>query len=343
MKKYFGKLMVFAGIPVGVLIVVYLITDPFYVMKPFSLDYYYEPNRDYSSVELFMMNKNTHHYNSFIFGSCALGGINSYHWRSKLPDGAEQFVFQSWRETLTGIEDKIVWLHEHKIPIDNAIIVLDIPSTFNAEQLSSDAVVLHDPKMSRISPLRWHFDMYLNFLQKPSVWVTSIENWYIRKYIGGKPKLSFDIVSNDQFARDSTDFTRMPPKDSMRDATPRLLEVLSYRIEQRGVEDQAVSPPLINAEYERQLENIKKIFDGCGTDYRVLVKPGVFYTSSRINDDDLFLLKKIFGEEYVYDYSGDNEITKDLNHFYDTEHFGLSAGWLMVENMYSGGQKAINN
>lgn len=333
MKRYLAKSALFAGTPIIVLSAIYFITDPFCVMKPFSLEYFDDANRDYTSVELFMMNKDSHHYNSFVFGSCGLGGINSYHWQSKLNEGDEQFVFQSWGETLTGIEDKIVWLHENNIPIDNALIMIDIPSSFSPDQLSSKAVLMHDPKMSSGSTWKWHWDMYFNFMQKPSFWVESIQKWYNREYRGDMPEVTFDTLTNDQFARKDTEFLVMPPQDSMRKATPRLLNVLAYKIEHSS-EKQSVSEPLIDSVFVNQLRHIKNIFHESGTDYRVFIKPGVVYVASRINDEDLSVLYSIFGEDKVFDYSGDNEISRDLNHFRDSEHYGLSAGWMMVEEMY---------
>ena len=333
MKRYLAKLALFAGAPIAVLSALYFITDPFCVMKPFSLEYFDDANRDYTSVELFMMNEDTHHYNSFIFGSCGLGGINSYHWQSKLNEADEQFVFQSWGETLTGIEDKIVWLHEHNIPIDNAMIMIDIPSSFSPDQLSSKAVLMHNPKMSSVSRWKWRWDMYINFMQKPSFWVESVKKWYKREYKGNIPKVTFDIVTNDQFARKETEFLTMPPQDSMKKATPRSLDVLAYKME-HSCEKQSASEPLIDSKFANRLRHIKNIFDESRTDYRVFVKPGVVYVSSKINDRDLSLLYDIFGRDNVFDYSGDNEISRDLNHFRDSEHYGLSAGWLMVEEMY---------
>ena len=334
MKRYLAKLALFAGTPIVILSVIYFITDPFCVMKPFSLDYFDDANRDYTSVELFMMNKDSHHYNSFIFGSCGLGGINSYHWQSKLNPGDEQFVFQSWGETLTGIEDKIVWLHENNIPIDNAMIMIDIPSSFSSDQLSSKAVLMHDPKMSRVSRLKWHWDMYLNFLQKPSFWIESVHEWYDRTQKGKTTTISFDTTTNDMIARSSTGFNEMPKLDSMRNITSSNLSALCRDIEMMNEQQQEASKILITEKYEKQLRNIRHIFDACHTNYRIFIKPGIYYTSIKINADDFSLLQSIFGESYVFDYSGKNEITYDLNHYYDNAHFGLSAGWLIVEEMY---------
>lgn len=334
MKRYLIKLMLFVSIPIAGLTAIYFITDPFCVMKPFSLEYFDDANRDYTSVELFMMNKDTHHYNSFIFGSCGLGGINSYHWQSKLEEGAEQFVFQSWGETLTGIEDKIVWLYEHNVPIDNAMIMIDIPSTFSPDQLSSKAVLMHDPKMSRVSRLKWHWDMYFNFMQKPSFWIESIQKWRKRVYRGENTEVTFDTLTNDQFARSNMEFLKMPEQDSMKNITSSNLLALCRDIEMRNGRQQEVSQVIITEKYEKQLRNIKLVFDRCHTNYKIFIKPGILYTSNAINPDDLCLLQSIFGKTYVYDYSGKNEITCDLNHYYDNAHFGLSAGWLIVEEMY---------
>ena len=78
--------------------------------------------------------------NSFIFSSSRGGGMNTYQWKSYLPDDAQPFLFQAWSESLTGIELKMNYLNEHDIPINNALIMFDIPGTFSSNQLPKEAL-----------------------------------------------------------------------------------------------------------------------------------------------------------------------------------------------------------
>ena len=103
MKKFLIRIISFVGIPIVVVLIVYLITDPFKTLRPFSFQYFDGTNRDYLSSELFLRNDSIYHYNSFIFGSSRCCGFNTYHWKHYLPIGARQYLFQAWGETLTGI------------------------------------------------------------------------------------------------------------------------------------------------------------------------------------------------------------------------------------------------
>ena len=55
----------------------------------------------------------------------------------------------------------------------------------------------------------------------------------------------------------------------------------------------------------------------------------------KINAKDLEILQDIFGQDKVFDYSGKNDITTDCYNFSDPNHFGLSVGWQIIEDLYN--------
>ena len=78
MKRFLIKILLFVCIPILVLVAVYLITDPFKTLHPFSFQCFDDTNRDYFSSELFLRNNPVYHYNSFIFGSSRCCGFNTF-------------------------------------------------------------------------------------------------------------------------------------------------------------------------------------------------------------------------------------------------------------------------
>ena len=175
MGRFLKRMAVLLLVPLLMLAVIYVVTDPYKTLKPFSLTYFDSTNRDYLSSELYVHNSAEHEYDSFIFGSSRGCGINTYHWLKYLPEGSNQFLFQAWSETITGIDLKISYIDEHHGSLKNAIILIDIPGSFSRTQLSSKALSMKDPRFSH-QP-RWVFQsmQFYNFLQKPSQWIRAVK------------------------------------------------------------------------------------------------------------------------------------------------------------------------
>lgn len=331
MKKFIIRTSLFLLIPVLTVLAIYIATDPFKTIRPFSLEYFDTTNRDYLSTELFLRNSQSISYNSFIFGSSRCGGINSYHWKAYLPDNCQQFVFQAWSETLTGILQKIEYLDMHEVEIQNALVLLDIPGSFVEDQLPKQALTIKDYHISGQPFLLYQAILFIDFLSKPSLWINSIRS----SVKGGKTTPGFDIVSND-WSRNfvQSDISVCPQKDSLNNCSNVTKKTTFKEIQSLGEESQTVSEALICSEYEVKLRKIKEIFDKQNTSFSIIITPAIWQLNSSINPNDLQLLHTIFGDR-VYDYSGENYITDDIGNFSDPNHFGPRAGWLIIEDIFN--------
>ena len=332
MKRFLIRILSFIGIPILALLAVYLITDPFKTLRPFSFQYFDDTNRDYLSSELFLRNDPIYHYNSFIFGSSRCCGFNTYHWKHYLPAGSRQFMFQAWGETLTGIEQKIDYVDKNGDEIENAIVLFDIPGTFVKNQLPKSPVTIKHYKFSGQSKLAYHACLFYQFSQKPSEWISSIKqckNHIIEEFYA-------DTISNDWGTNNRyLDYSTQPSKDSLSNCSAKSRAVFMKQIEHKTDNDLQESKPLITEEFSKQLMHIKDVFVKHRTDYRIVVSPAYCYTNPKINTKDLIILQNIFGKDNVFDYSGKNDITTDCYNFSDPNHFGLSVGWQIIEDMYN--------
>ncbi len=332
MKKFLIRVLSFVGIPILILAVVYLVTDPFKTLKPFSFQYFDPTNRDYLTSEVFLRNDSVYHYNAFVFGSSRCNWINTWHWKHYLPSDIRQFMFQAWGETLTGIEQKIDYLDRNGNAIDYALVVLDIPKTFSEVQLSHKAMYIKHYKFSGQSKWGYQACLFFGFVQKPSKWIESIQ-----QYCNNKTETFLcDTVTNDwdseyRFA----DWTIQPPKDSLWGWSEKNRKVFLKQIEGVSEADLQVSEPLITGGFQKQLRHIKAVFDKHHTDYRIVISPAYCYTHPSISPHDLDILKEIFGSDRVYDYSEKSELTSDCYNFTDADHFGLSVGWQIIEEIYN--------
>ena len=332
MKHFLRTIVLFIGIPIIILLGFYFITDPFKMLKPFSLTYFDDTNRDYMSTELFLKNNPIYKYDSFIFGSSKGCGLNTYHWQKYLSQGSRQFLFQAWGESLTGIEQKIAYLDNNDSDIKNAIVLIDIPGSFAKKQLPTEALSIKDYKISGQSRFTFHTIMFWNYLQKPSFWYSSVK----KRIKNTKPSIGFDTISNDWEKNNSlVDVNIQPSKDSLSNCSKTVRNSFLREVESKTDADLKESPALINDDFKEQLLHIKSIFTKHGTDYRIIVTPAYCYTHPSINKQDLKTLQNIFGEQYVFDYSGKNELTSDCYNFSDPNHFGLCVGWQIIEDIYN--------
>lgn len=333
MKRFLFTIVVFVGVPVLLLSGIYFLSDPYKILRKFSLEYFSDANRDYLSSELFLRNYPQYQYDSYIFGSSRCCGINTWHWRKYLPEGSSQFLFQAWGESLTGILQKVSYIDRSGYKIKNAIVLIDYPGAFGKAQLPTDMISIKHPTFSGMSRLQFHVIMFWNFLQKPSQW------WNAAKSLGSRGEVSiaeFDVVSNDwEKSNREASFGTPPLKDSLKNCGERTRQLFLQEIKGKSDSDLKVSDPVITQEFVSMLLELKTIFNRHNTDFRIAISPAYCYTNPKIAQKDLSLLQDIFGKDKVYNWSGKNELTSDYNNFSDPNHFGLYVGWWMIEQMYN--------
>lgn len=329
MKRFLITISLVIVIPLILLVGIYVWTDPFKCVHAFDINDVDATNREYLSAELFLRNYNTYHYNSFIFSSSRGGGMNTYQWKQYLPDGAQPFLFQAWAESLTGIELKLEYLLEHDVPIDNALLLFDIPGTFDKNQLPHEALSMKHYMLTGQSKFAYNTMQWLNFIQKPSLWVTSVKNKMRNKRV----PYESDTITNDWERENRFNYTVLPPQDSLKHCTEMTRRTFFEKIA-HSYNKVPVSDPLITEQFESQMRHIKAILDAEQTDYHIIITPAPCYTCQAINPNDLALLKIIFGAERVHNYSGKNEMTEDYNNFSDPGHFGLRVGYIIIKDIY---------
>jgi hypothetical protein len=241
-------------------------------------------------------------------------------------------MFQAWGETLTGIEQKIDYIDNNGNEINNALVLFDIPGTFAKEQLPKSVVKIKHYKFSGQSKLAYQSNLFYQFSQKPSKWISSIIQH--RKPI--MKEFPVDTISNDWGTNlRLIDISRQPQKDSLSNCTSKSKTVFLKEIEHKTDDDIQESEPLITEDLYKQLMHIKNVFDKHQTDYRIVVSPAYCYTHPSINTEDLAILQDIFGKDKVFNYSGKNDMTTDCYNFSDPNHFGLSVGWQIIEDIYN--------
>ena len=329
MKRFIITITIGIAIPLVILLAIYLWTDPFRCLHAFDINDVDVTNREYLSTELFLRNNPVYHYNSFIFSSSRGGGMNTYQWKSYLPDDAQPFLFQAWSESLTCIELKMNYLNEHDIPINNALIMFDIPGTFSSNQLPKEALSMKHYMFTGHTKFIYNAYQFFNFIQKPSLWRKSIK--YRLHHV--KEACCSDTITNDWDNTCALNYKELPAQDSLKHCTEMTRTTFFSTIEHSGYKV-SVSKPVITQQFEKQLRHIRAILNENETDYHIILSPGYCYTNPEVNPQDLKLLQEIFGSSRVHNYTGKNELTEDYNNYSDPGHFGLRVGFLIIEDIY---------
>lgn len=320
----------FLGAPLIILLGFYVWSDPFKCIHPFDINDTDQTNREYFSTELFLRNYPQEHYNSFIFSSSRGCGMNTYRWKKYLPVNSRPFIFQAWGETVTGIELKLNFLDSMHVPVENALIMLDLPGSFNEVQLPTNALSVKHFAFTGKTRFSYNAVQFFNFIQKPSLWMSSVR----KKLRNEITPCCSDTITNDWNKDCKLLCNSIPDQDSLNGCSEIAKRTFLSKIAHRNSDEIVVSQPLINKSFENQLYHIKSILERKGTDYYVVLTPAYCYTNPMVNLLDLEKLKAIFGDNRVWNFTGKNELTDDYNNFSDPNHFGQRVGWLMLEEIY---------
>ena len=320
MKKFLINILLIISIPFIIIFSLYWLTDPFKVNKQFSLNNFTDVNREYISMGLFLKQNPIYHYNSFVFGSSRCHGINTYTWKHLLnkttnqKDTISQFLFQAWSETINGINQKIEYLDRNNIPLNNALVLVDIGS-FRKD--AEDVLSVKHYLLSEKSKISYQKVFVQAYMGNPGKIASSI-----KRLIKPKPVyIGFDTISNDGNINNRYNYLEEPKQNSLDKS----------QFGKRPLKEQFAEQE-ITSDYLKILENIKRIFDKHQTQYKFIITPT--YNQVRINDEDLKLLNQVFGEDNVYNFSGKNYITEDKYNWTDNWHFDLIVGWWMLHTIY---------
>lgn len=332
MKKFLTIIGLFFGVPLLLLLGLYLWTDPFRTLHAFDIHDVNTVNREYVSTELYLRNKDRYHYNAYVFGSSQASGLNTYTWKMYLPDSASTFLFQAWGENITGVKQKIEWLDANGAKIDHALIMIDMPGFFEKEQIHQDAISVKHYTLSGEPEWLYHAREYYNFLQRPSSWLSNVK----LKLHGYKETITADSITNDWFADNAHNYEAIPKQDSLSQCTEQTRRNFFLRNANVLEDDVKMAHAVIDSSFIPTLQAIRAVFDKQQTEYYIIVTPIYRYTNPYMNPKDLKVLQDVFGEKRVYDFTTRKEYTNDYNDFFDPVHFGTRLGWFMLREIYTG-------
>ena len=322
-----------AAIPLILLLALYVHDDPFKVIyhhnefynngkKEIPLD------RDFVSTEIFLNNNPKYKFDSFIFGSSRSLTFSTGEWKKYT--SANAFHWDASGETLYGILTKLKFLERSGNPVKNCLMVID-SSTLTVTENREGQLYIKHPLVTQESRFNFQFTFVKTYLS----------NYFLIPYFFYKfdHKLPhfldypgiieqrifwYDDVTNDISLKDVDEEIQSSP-----DAYYAKHSDIFYT---RDTLIKKFYPTLIDKIRYDMLLEIKNIFTRCKTDFKIIIYP--LYDQKYLNPQDIAKLKAAFGEKNVYDYSGINNITKEVRNYYELNHCRPQVGEMILKEIY---------
>lgn len=306
--------------PVLLLVLFYIVRDPFHVVKPYKGSVY-QPgdtlslttNWGHVTVESFKFFDPQAHFDSFIFGSSLSGYYRIKDWQRHLPANAVPFHFNATRETLHGILNKLRWLDDRGVKINHALIIME-DDMLNRKPLDSDVLYVQHPQTApNVSWWEFH-QLFFNAYRHPELVAYLICPGPMTQRVLDKGYATTDITTriepiNEGYYRWADSVIAVNPDAFF---TPEHTARYHHDITNMPFQSK------ITPEVESLLNGIADVLTRQGTDYHIIIPP--HYATEAIDSQDIYALECIFGPQRVHDYSHDAEMGSNLRYYYDDGH-----------------------
>lgn len=319
----FLRHLLLAAVPAAVLLVAYIVMDPFKVI--WLYDNYYPSqssgnialNPGFVATQTYRQHMEDQRYNAFIFGNSRSIYYPIEHWKETTQhDDMRAFHFDAASESLLGLWLKVRYIDQHGGQLKYALIVADA-SLLSKDDCDHWHLCETPPALCgyrNVLDFEWqNFRAFLNpeymlALADYSLFHT-LRPYMLRKHLLSEDLFTYDVKSNE------CDFAPME----------KLIEEGSYYTPERiAVFDGAqhpdsVSPPVIGPSQQILLDSIATVFKRQHTQCDIIISP--LYDQIRLNPADRSVLQKCFGETRVHDFSGPNAWNADWHNYFETSHY----------------------
>lgn len=332
MKKFIIKFVLFC-LPFILSVVLFSYLDLFKVLRDYN-DYYHENpimiNRGVVCVKTLEKYRKEQRFDSFIFGNSRSQAFKCESWAKYLQSNAVPFHFDAYSESVYGLSKKVEYLDAKGDKIKNALVVVD--RDLLTRTMSKDGYLYTlPPSISNENPIKFYMEFYkaqmnlrFNVAYFDYFLFGKYRNYmktYIRnsKYWDTANPINCDIFYGKE-------------KHIETDYDGYYNYLISMGVFYKRPKESISSCNVSDLEIT-QLKIIKKVFSKHGTKYKILVSP--MYDQIPLEKEQLTLLKDIFGDENVYDFSGVNEYTQSIYNYYETSHYRPHVADRILESIYS--------
>lgn len=339
-KPYILILKLFlAAVPVWLLIIYYVIEDPFKVLYEHNEYYTTESrelfiNRDHVSTSLYLKNYPKYNYDSFIFGSSRSFAFSVKEWQKYISSPA--FHFDAYNESLFGLYTKVKYLSENNRPLKNCLIIID-PRLLYLDINQGETHLIKDPVISGESSIIYQYKFLSTFLT--GGFFVSYLNWRAGSLL---QFLDFSLIIRKWYYTEdynTNDMFYTEHELAIKENKEKFFNELSDSYYDKDSLNNQYYPHFIEKEQFGMLKEIKKNLSESGTNYKIVLYPEP--NEKAFDKEDVNILNDIFGKENIYNYSGSNEITKNKENYIDNIHVRHIIGDRIMKEIYEPTDKKV--
>jgi len=330
--RYIRKVC-FLSIPFFLFVALYIYLDPLKVIGHYDNYYqndaraHFSINQGYVSISNYDNHYPEYEWDSFIFGNSRSRYWPIQDWMNYLPTGSKGYHMEAHSETLLGMLGKIEYINKQAHPLKNALLIIDSTILANTES-RDDYLFCIAPQLEDNSHwLAFHTRHFVSFCDKQF-----LESYLFHTFFKTS-KVPSNIIHLESFDYDYTknEISYDEYEQQISKGTYYTDELVKHFFGGEQYPD-SLEKPTIKAKQVSMLRNIKKIFDKQGTNYKIVINP--VYNQIRISPQDIAKLNEIFGEEYVFDFSGKNRFTSDYHNYYEFSHYRPIVSRQILDSIY---------
>lgn len=333
--KSFIKLLLQFCIPFIVLVLIYIVLDPFKVV--WHYDSFFDPekqgrvglNKDYVSTATFDTYHEQQQYNSFIFGNSRSVFYEVAQWQQHLPPGSKPYHFDASGEALYSLAKKVEYADAKGLELQNVLLILDYETLLQDTPKTGHLFEISPQLVNYRNITDFHFSAMRAFLS--SKFLVAYTDFKITGEV--KPYMTKRLLIED------SPYTYDPLTNEIRHGEyERMIENGTYYTPERlsvfyeREPGQRYSPPAIGDSQKKILSEIAAVFKRNNTIVKIVINP--LYNQEKLNTSDLEYLKQKFGSGNVFDYSGINHITSDYRNYYEASHYRPHIANAIMKEIY---------
>jgi len=326
-----------ALLPVVLLVISYVISDPFEVVHRYSGQAVTvgdtvqpNPNGHYIAWEGFQYYHPSQQFNAFILGSSISKPFMAAAWARYLPDSARIYHFTASGETLIGIRDLLQRLTTDGVTLSHVLVVMETDMLRRATHNDQKPLILHPEVSPSVSWWQFH-RVFFNAFRDPDYFI----------YAMHPSKATIDhLIAHAKITRVMQSIRNDTLNENYNTHLDSLIESegLSYfdRPGRRWLINMHVRPEpqslAIDPNVERVLREIAHLLSTHCPDYRIIVPP--CYRKPALAALDHHMLCEIMGDEHVFDFSNDSDLVLDLTNYYDGSHITTRCCNTLLDRAY---------
>jgi hypothetical protein len=268
---------------------------------------------------------------NFIIGSSRSIPYKIRHWAGIISANTEScFHYDGSGMGLFRACNALKYIAEKNSKIDNLLIIVDSDFFEEIENPRKHLFIQH-PQASKQSSFNYYFtflkaSLNRNFLFSNIAYkITGHYEEWMSRYISDLSNLPI----SDNLTGDLTNLGEIEIKiDSVKFYQNRWNQGVFYKKSTKKIHrDRVIGPRQIELLYE-----MKQVLVKCDTKVKIVISP--LFDEVNFNFDDLVILKRIFGKEAIYDFSGSNSITREITNFYDASHCKPYVAKMIMDSVY---------